>query len=195
MSRKIKDIRGQIFGKLTVTNNEPIRIKGQTYWKCRCICGNEKYIFVGNLRSGTTISCGCLLEEARKNRKKQSKRLIHIFSNMKRRCYNAKDLHYKYYGARGIGICSEWLNNSKAFYSWAIENGYSDNLTIDRINVNGDYKPSNCRWVTMKVQQNNRTNNRKITLKGETKTASQWAEEYGITHEGFMWRYRHNKIN
>ncbi len=193
MSRKIKDIRGQTFGKLIVTDNDPIRRKGQTYWKCRCICGNEKYIFVGNLRSGATVNCGCL--EKKRYCKTKYKRLIRILNHMKQRCYNVKNPNYKHYGARGIKICDEWLNDSRKFYKWAEENGYNDSLTIDRIDVNGNYEPRNCRWTTMKIQENNRTNNRKITLNGETKTVSQWAEEYGITHEGFMWRYRHNKVN
>lgn len=191
---KLKDLRGKKFGRLTVLNEKPIRKNNQTLWKCKCECGKEKYVFMGNLTKGKVNSCGCLLQEARKNRKKQNKRLIHIFSHMKQRCYNKKSNVFKHYGGRGIKICDEWLNNSKKFYDWALSNGYKDNLTIDRINVNGNYEPSNCRWVTMKVQQNNRTNNRKITINGKTKTASQWAEKYGLTHEGFMWKYKNNKV-
>lgn len=187
---KLKDLRGKKFGKLIVLNEKPIRKNNQTLWKCRCSCGNEKYIYANNLNSGMTKSCGCLLKKSNK----ASKRLVQIFSDMKQRCYNKRNKAYKNYGNRGITICKEWLENNETFYDWAMENGYKDNLTIDRIDNNEGYKPNNCRWVTIKTQQNNKRNNRKITLNGETKTASQWAEKYGITHEGFMWRYRNNKV-
>lgn len=95
---------------------------------------------------------------------------------MKQRCcgYNAKS--YKHYGGRGITVCEEWRNSFEAFYEWAMANGYSDSLTLDRIDVNGNYEPSNCRWATMKEQNNNKRNNRNITYKGETHTLAQWIE-------------------
>lgn len=186
---KIKDLRGKIFGELIVLNENPIRINNATYWKCKCNCGTEKNIFAGNLVSNKTTSCGC------KKQKTQFPRLRRILDNMKQRCYNPNHTRYKDYGSRGITICDDWLNDSRKFYEWAVINGYNDNLTIDRINVNGNYEPKNCRWVTMKVQQNNRNNNRKITVNGKTKTASQWAEEYSLTRDGFLYRYKHNLLN
>lgn len=192
---KIKDLRGIKFGFLTVMNEEPIRKNNNTYWKCKCICGNERYYIAGNLHSGASKSCGCQKNSRSNNRKKrysQPPRLRRIFYGMKTRCYNSSAEQYKNYGARGIKICNEWLNNSKNFYEWAINNGYSDNLTIDRINVNGNYEPNNCRWVTMGMQQNNRRNSTRITINQKTKTASQWAREYGLTRDGFLYRYKHN---
>lgn len=189
---KIRNLTGQKFGKLTVCN-EYLRKKGQTYWLCKCECGNTKYVALSNLSSNKITSCSkCLTKEISLNF--TPKRLFNIFAHMKQRCYNPKSCNYNNYGGRGIKICDEWLNDSKKFYAWAKENGYKDNLTIDRINVNGNYEPANCRWLTLKEQQNNRTNNRKITINNVTKTASQWAEYYNITHEGFMWRYRNGKI-
>lgn len=185
---KLKDLRNKQFGDLTVLNEPYIRVNNATYWKCKCKCGTEKFIFSGNLISGNSTSCGC------KRRKTNYRRLIVIFNAMKQRCYNKKHTKYKNYGGRGISICNEWLFNSNAFYSWAITNGYNDDLTIDRIDVNGNYEPSNCRWVTMKTQQNNRTNNKNITMRGQTKTLSQWSEEYGLTRESFIWRYNHNLL-
>lgn len=107
-------------------------------------------------------------------------RLYEIYRGFKTRCYNQNDYHYKWYGAKGIKVCDEWLNNYKSFQKWALENGYQDNLTIDRIDNNGNYEPSNCRWINHKEQCNNRRTNHLITIQNETKTITQWAETVGI---------------
>lgn len=112
--------------------------------------------------------------------KEDKKRLIVIRHSMYCRCYYPTTNGYERYGGRGIKICEDWINNPDSFYSWAINNGYKKGLTLDRIDVNGNYEPSNCRWVTKEVQDNNRRNNRKITYKGEIKTLSQWSKEYNI---------------
>ena len=103
-------------------------------------------------------------------------RLGRIWNNMKKRCLNERHESYKYYGARGIKVCDEWIHNFDAFKDWAVKNGYHDNLTIDRINPNGDYSPSNCRWATPKQQANNRTNNNYICYNGKTMTLTEWAD-------------------
>ena len=112
--------------------------------------------------------------------KEDKKRLIVIRHSMYCRCYYSTTNGYERYGGRGIIMCDEWINNPDSFYNWAINNGYKKGLTIDRIDVNGNYEPSNCRWVTKEVQDNNRRNNKKITYKGETKTLSQWCRKYDI---------------
>lgn len=112
--------------------------------------------------------------------KEDKKRLITIRHSMYCRCYYTATHGYERYGGRGIKICEEWINNPNNFYDWAINNGYKKGLTLDRIDVNGNYEPSNCRWVTKEVQDNNRRNNRKIAYNGETKTLSQWSREYNI---------------
>ena len=112
--------------------------------------------------------------------KEDKKRLIVIRHSMYCRCYYPSTNGYNRYGGRGIKICDEWKNNPQSFYDWAINNGYKKGLSIDRINVNGDYEPLNCRWVTKEEQDNNRRTNRKIKYKSETKTLSQWAKEYNI---------------
>lgn len=123
-------------------------------------------------------------------------KLNKVYVSMKQRCYNPKHDHYKYYGARGITICNEWLNPEiihlgcrgrftkgyQAFKEWALENGYADNLTIDRIDVNGNYEPSNCRWITLKEQSNNTRRNHLVTYKGKTQTLMQWSEELGFNY-------------
>lgn len=110
---------------------------------------------------------------------------------MKYRCYNSNSDEYEYYGGRGIGIYKEWNNNFEIFYKWAIENNYKDDLTIDRIDVNKDYSPGNCRWTTMKVQENNKRNNRIIEYKNKKQTISQWADEIGIRKEIIYYRLNH----
>lgn len=107
-------------------------------------------------------------------------RLHNIYSHMKSRCYNKNNDAYNYYGGRGVKVCDEWLNDPNIFYKWALENGYSNELTLDRIDVNGNYEPCNCRWVSRKVQMCNTRRNKFITYKGVTKTIQEWAEELRI---------------
>lgn len=108
---------------------------------------------------------------------------------MKERCYKTYFKNYKNYGGRGIGVCDEWLNNFDVFYEWAIDNDYDDTLTIDRIDVNGNYETSNCRWVDMKTQQNNRTNNIYVFVKGEKLTMKQACEKYHKDYTNELRRY------
>lgn len=120
-----------------------------------------------------------------KNTNKSSKpksetRLYHIWSTMKARCNNPNNDHFHNYGGRGIKVCSDWIKFDP-FYEWSMSNGYSDNMTIDRIDYNGDYTPENCRWITHKEQNLNKRNNRLITYRGETKTLSQWSEDTGLS--------------
>jgi hypothetical protein len=110
-------------------------------------------------------------------------RLDNIYKAMISRCYKPNNRRYKNYGGRGIKVCDEWKNDKTSFFKWALANGYSDTLTIDRINNNGNYEPANCRWATTKEQQNNRSNNHLITHNGETKTIAQWAEFYGKNYK------------
>lgn len=135
---------------------------------CRCECGTEKIIQESNLKEGRTRSCGCLRKEVSiacaTTHGKSNTRIFKTWMNMRNRCGRPTASDYKYYGGRGIKICTEWANSFEAFYSWAISNGYTDELTIDRIDVNGDYCPENCRWVTMKVQNQNKRNSRRATV-------------------------------
>ena len=111
---------------------------------------------------------------------KRTKRLTNIYSMMKQRCYNTNSQNFKYYGGKGVSVCDEWRNNSQAFYDWAMTHGYKDGLTLDRIDNDGNYEPSNCRWVTMKEQDNHRSNNVILTLNGESHTIPEWSEILGI---------------
>lgn len=154
-----------------------------THWLCKCDCGNEKVIKGQSLRDGYTKSCGCFDRETKGDRSKthgmSRSRLYAIWMNMHRRCEYEKNGGYSYCGAKGISVCEEW-KTFIAFRDWALSNGYTDELTIDRIDNSIGYMPSNCRWVSMKVQENNRTNCHYLTYKGETHTITEWAEITGI---------------
>ena len=183
------DLTGRRFGRLTVIGAAPSRGK-RTYWKCLCDCGNTREIHAYNLVRGATKSCGCLNNEKRIARSKthgQTKTRLHrTWCHIKGRCLCKTDAAYKNYGGRGITICDEWRNSFEAFRDWAIAAGYTEQLTIDRIDPNGNYSPENCRWVDMKVQNRNKRNN--LVFKG--KCLAVWCEELGISSALVEARYR-----
>lgn len=190
------DIKGQRFGRWTVVERVGTNKSGCILWRCQCDCGKEKVVNGKILRNGESSSCGCLHSEiiAQQGRKntthgKRHTRIYREWSAMKARCYNENHSRYHRYGGRGITICEEW-HDFQAFYDWAIANGYQDNLTLDRIDSNGNYEPSNCRWATQKEQQNNRGNNHVITLEGRAQTLQQWAEEKKLNTKTIQSRLR-----
>lgn len=180
---KIRDrLVGQRFGRLTVLEASDKKQKGKCgdiYWKCQCDCGNITYVQTCNLISKTspTLSCGCLRKEKITKHNLSNTKIYKTLVSMKARCFNPKNPEYKNYGARGIKICDEWLNKSgfENFYKWSIENGYRDELSIDRINNDGNYEPLNCRWTNDIMQNNNTRRNRYVTINNETHSLSEWA--------------------
>lgn len=169
MHGNFKDITGQKFNMLTAV--ELVRIeKGiGAIWKFKCDCGNEVTVRHNCLQSGHTTSCGCYHKEKfgninRSHNLSYKSHLYGVWKSMKDRCYREKCKSYKNYGERGISVCDEWRDDYKAFYDWAMENGYKEDtgngsvnvLSIDRIDVNGNYEPNNCRWVTADIQARNK---------------------------------------
>lgn len=179
---------GKKFGRLTVLSECEKRAKnGKIRYKCQCDCGNITEVMGENLRRGITKSCGCLLKEITSKRSithgKTNTRIYAIWYHMKARCYNSNEHRYKDYGRRGINICDEWKDNFKAFYDWSMLNGYNDTLTIDRIDVDGNYEPNNCRWLTLKQQQENKRNSIKFTYNGETHCLREWCNILNINYK------------
>lgn len=182
------DLSGKKFGSLTaltfLTNND----KGTTIWRCQCDCGNYTNVSYNNLISGNTKTCGCLTEK----HGDVKTRLYKCWQDMKSRCYYHKDNNYCNYGARGITVCKEWKDSYISFKKWALENGYSEKLTIDRIDCNGNYEPNNCRWATLEEQGNNKRNNKLVEYNGELMTLSQFAKKYAIP-KGISYKTVHRK--
>lgn len=159
--RILKKLYGQRFGRLIAVEPCGYTSAKRIAWKCQCDCGKEVIVASDKLISGHTQSCGCLMSErttaSNKARAKNiNPRLYRIYYGMMSRCNNSNYAAYKHYGARGIKVCDEWAGHFYTFQAWALSHGYDDSLSIDRINNDGNYDPSNCRWTTMKVQSNNR---------------------------------------
>lgn len=202
---KIQDLTGQRFGRLTVIGvgeKPPESKRRRTYWLCTCECGKTVAVASDKLIRGDTKSCGCLKSELaterikkygkpHKTHGKSGTRLYNIYNHMKRRCYDARCAKYIDYGARGIIICNEWLNSFENFYDWAILNGYAENLSIDRIDVNGNYCPENCRWASDKTQANNKRSNKVVSVNGENFTLAQLRDKTGIPIATLSWRLSH----
>lgn len=199
--RRLEDLTGQRFGRLTVIERaETTNVS--TRWKCICDCGNECTVIAQNLKRGHTISCGCYREEVRplqqfKHGYRHTK-IYGVYCGMKDRCYNPNNPRYKDWGGRGITICDEWLKNPQAFCEWAYSNGYKEDAaygecTIDRIDTNGNYEPSNCRWITNEEQQRNKRNSIKMEYNGETHTMREWAEILNIPYNKITMAHRKGK--
>lgn len=183
----VKDnLIGKRFGRLVVVEDGGYSASGHTrLCRCICDCGNEKDINASSLKRGTTVSCGCYSSEQKSLRSKthgigNESRLYRIWSGMKSRCYSTKDRNYFRYGGRGIEVDDVWRYDFIAFQKWALENGYSDELSIDRKNNDGPYSPDNCRWATRLDQSNNRRTSVTITYHGETRTVAEWSKITGI---------------
>lgn len=177
---------GKKFGKLTVIKALEERHKGKIVWLCKCDCGNYTNVMSSNLRPnskiGGTNSCGCAKIEQHTKHNLSNTKLYKTLVAIKSRCKNPQNPSYKAYGGRGITLCDEWdgENGYERFYNWAMENGYKDGLSIDRINNDKGYTPENCRWVTQKQNTNNTRNCKRVTIEGETHTLSEWADIKGI---------------
>jgi hypothetical protein len=185
MGKKI-DIIGQTFGKLTAIEDVGKDKWRQLRWRCRCECGNYIVVVGGDLRRGNTLSCGCLQKDL-VSRRMMPRRVVvprvleyGVWASMKGRCNNKRDINYKHYGGRGIKVCNRWLNGYENFMKDMGDR--PEGLTLDRIDNNGNYEPSNCRWATRTEQQNNKRNNKHIVIHGITYTLKQASESFKIKY-------------
>lgn len=185
------DLTGKQFGDWTVLYEEPQEGYVRK-WRCRCVCGAEKTVYQGNLTQGKSHGCGCaarkLTGERARTHGKRNTRLYVVWCDMRSRCYRQGDRSYKNYGARGITVCDEWLGKKgfQNFWEWAYANGYDDNApkgecTLDRIDVNGNYCPENCRWVNTSAQMRNRTDTHWVEFGGEVLPLVDFCEKYGVS--------------
>lgn len=186
---------GQIFGRLTVI--EEIEKKGpHRYYLCKCSCGNFKAIRQNSLLLGKTKSCGCLQKEKAKITARNinlshgdfGTKLYRVWAGIKNRCKNPNFKYFSDYGGRGIKICLSWEEYTK-FKEWAINSGYQEGLTIERIDVNGDYEPNNCKWITMAEQGKNKRWSKKILYNGKEYTIKELSEVSGIKERTIRERY------
>lgn len=188
---------GDRFGKLTVIGFERVkaRKRGTTLKAiCQCDCGGTKSVILSSLAQGKTRSCGCLQKETLISRNQKhgwsKTRLYREWKAMKGRCCYKKHEYFERYGGRGISVCEEWINNFGKFRDWALSNGYQDNLSLDRIDPNGGYCPDNCRWVSMEMQANNRTNSLLVDIDGKQMTLSEISKSYGLPYSTVYYKYR-----
>lgn len=195
--------QGQKFHKLTVISLHHIIVKRkkngdkltQEYYLCKCDCGKETIVEKSHLTKNVdyTESCGC----SNGTHHKSNTKLFKIWIGIKKRCFNKKCKDYKNYGGRGITICDEWKNDFMSFYNWAMDNGYQDNLTIDRINNDGNYEPNNCKWST-RLEQNNNKRNIILIFEKETNkiyTISQLCNKLNISYECLYARIQRKNKN
>lgn len=194
------DLTGKKFGKLTVIGlgeprikpcGKPVRI-----WKCQCDCGNETNVCTSDLNSGHTTSCGCvkknILADITRKHGMTGTRIYNEYRGMKARCYNKNYQNYDNWGGRGIKVCDEWLGEHgfENFYDWSMSNGYTDDLTIDRIDNDKGYSPYNCRWATQLVQANNTRKNIYIQYQGKTQSLPDWCRELNLEYSMIYLRYK-----
>lgn len=181
---KFVDLTGQRFGRLTVVSRAENDKRGSARWLCMCDCGKTCIVLASNLMKGHTKSCGCLNLESTVKRSRthggRQTRLYRIWCAMKYRCNNPSATRYANYGGRGIKVCAEWERSFTAFQKWALKNGYSDSLSIDRIDSDIGYCPENCRWADATTQSRNRDFCKRLIFRGKNQPVSVWADETGI---------------
>lgn len=200
MSRGRRDnLIGQKFGRLTVVDLDHRDASYRTYWLCECDCPehNRVVIYGCNLRDGTTKSCGCLASEraVETNTKHgmSGTRIYHTWQHIRQRCENKNNKDYPRYGGLGVTVCNEWHDFEK-FKDWSMGNGYDDTLTIDRMDVRGDYCPENCRWTDLITQENNKRNNHLVTYADTTHTVAEWSRILNVNYQSLYGRIKRNDM-
>ena len=186
---------GRRFGKLVVVKYLYTNKIGKTIYLCKCDCGNFKEVKRNCLVVGHTKSCGCLPRKGNFKHGQRRTRLYSTWLNIKDRCNNKNNSHFKYYGEKGIKMCDEWANDFLSFKNWAVENGYVEGLSIERIDNNKGYDPNNCKWIPTKEQARNRSNVKFQIINGEKMSLSEIAIKYNVNPSTIYGRYRRGKRN
>lgn len=193
MAGKIsKDLTGNKYGMLTVIGRSPDNGHGKkpcVKWLCQCECGRITQASKWSLENGLTVSCGC----RKKIHGEKHTRLYQTWQNMKRRCHDPKNKRYEHYGLRGITVCQDWDKNYLSFRDWALSSGYKEGLTIERIDVNGNYCPDNCKWLPMSKQADNTTRSVYYLFYGKKMTIRQISDETGLTYSTISHRVQRNQ--
>jgi len=199
------ELVGRRFGRWEAIEKAPSKGQG-AHWLCKCDCGHTAVVRARQLQAGKSKSCGCYQREVaasgqrthgksslKKDGYRAKPRIYRTWTNMKSRCNNPKSSRYESYGGRGIRVCAEWESNYMTFHNWAVENGYQDDLQIDRIDNDGNYTPLNCRWVTLEENNRNSGRTKRITCGGETHTIPEWAKIKGISERNIRQRLYRGK--
>lgn len=194
-------IIGKTFGRLIVLEYDHSGKHGETFWLCECTCPEHNKLIVSrsSLTKGHTKSCGCYKRDLQRTLQtthgESQSRLHNIWGNMKQRCGNEKNTSYHSYGERGIRVCDEWVEDYETFRDWALANGYSDELTLDRRDNNGAYCPDNCRWVDRITQMNNTRKTRRVSYNGETHSIAEWARKLNVSDNVLYYRLSKNDMS
>lgn len=190
---------GKTYNRLTVIAKSHMR-NNCSYWKSRCVCGKVVVVIGSSLKNGNTKSCGCLNRElsakklilANTTHGSSKTRLYKTWKGIRERCYSLGHTSYKDYGRRGVRVCKEW-HKFETFKKWATQNGYRNNLTIDRKNPFGNYEPGNCRWITRSKQGRTKRNSIYVIYKGKRLHLKEWSDKLGVKYHTLYQRYEINK--
>lgn len=193
MGRKMVDITNKKYNHLKVIKLDHRDDKGILYWLCECDCGNRKVVNGNSLKNGNIKACGCL-QGGKTKYKYSNKKIYKKWQHMISRCENKNDISFKNYGARGIKVCNEWKNYD-VFAKWSLDNGFKENLELDRIDVNGNYEPNNCRYITNLENRRNKRNTLRYDYKGKNLTLKEIADINNISYRTLWKRMKNNNYN
>ncbi|PTE79287.1 hypothetical protein [Staphylococcus gallinarum] len=193
----VKDMVGYRFNGCKVLKRNGVNKDNRAIWVCVCKCGNIFQATGKSIRNGHVKSCGCYRKKVTGKQGRKNKthgdtntRLYNIYRGMKQRCYYTNAQNYEKYGDKGIKICEEWLEDFSNFKRWSLKNGYGENLSIDRIDNNGNYEPDNCRWVDAKTQTRNRSITKRAIFQGELLTLGEISEITGMSFSKVHYMYK-----
>ena len=185
---KYYDLTGKTFGNWLVLYRNGSTANKASVWRCKCtLCGSEKDVVGQSLRNGVSSKCRACVPRTALSKPMRNTRLYHIYTAMKQRCTNPHTKHFDIYGGRGISVCKSWSDSFDVFAEWALSNGYSEDLSIERIDTNGDYCPSNCRWIPLSEQAENRRCCHYVIYQGAKYTVSKACRLANINRNKVRW--------